>query len=70
MKIPTDKLFCLCNKYEWFMNCDYEHYDMLFDCSRRGVSLKSLATIISLCSSGWTERAVLKILKQEAALLK
>ena len=68
MKISTDKLFCLCNKYQWFMNGDCEQYDMLFDCNKRGASLKSLATIISLCSDGWTEQAILKILKQEADL--
>lgn len=68
MKISTDKLFCLCNKYKWFMNGDCEQYDMLFDLNDRGVSLETLATIIWICSSGWTEQSILKILKQEADL--
>ena len=68
MKISTDKLFCLCSKYKWFMNGDCEQYDMLFDRNEQGASLETLATIIWICSSGWTEQSILKILKQEADL--
>ena len=56
MKISTDKLFYLCNKYQWFTNGDCKQYDMLFD------------RIIWICSSDWIEQDILKILKQEADL--
>ena len=68
MKISTDKLFYLCNKYQWFTNGDCKQYDMLFDRNKQGASLETLATIICICSSDWIEQDILKILKQEADL--
>lgn len=69
MKISTDKLYSLCNKYQWFMNGDREPYELLSKRNKRGASLKSLASIIWICSSSkWTEQDILKILKQEADL--
>ena len=68
MKISTDKLFYLCNKYQWFTNGDCKQYDMLFDRNKQGASLETLATIIWICSSDPIEQDILKILKQEADL--
>lgn len=68
MKISTDKLFSLCNKYQWFTNGDCKQYDMLFDRNKQGASLETLATIIWICSSDWNEQDILKILKQEVDL--
>ncbi len=68
MKISNDKLYYLCNKYQWFTNGDCEQYQMFFDSNRQGASLETLATIIWICSSGWNEHDILKILQQERDL--
>ena len=68
MKISTDKLYSLCNKYQWFMNGNCKQYELFFDRNEQGASLETLATIIWICSSNWTEQDILKILKQEADL--
>lgn len=65
MKISTDKLYYLCNKYQWFTAGDKRQYDLLFECNRQGASLETLATIIWICSVGYDEQLILKILKQE-----
>lgn len=68
MKISTDKLYYLCNKYDWFTNGDCQQYDMLFKLNREGAPLEKLATIIWICSTDYSEKDILKILKQEADL--
>lgn len=68
MKISTDKLYCLCNKHQWFTNGDNKQYQMFFDCNKQGASLETLATIIWICSSGWNEKDILEILKKECDL--
>ncbi len=68
MKISTDKLFSLCNKYQWFTNGDCKQYDLLFKLNKDGAPLEKLATIIWICSSGWNEQDILIILKQECDL--
>lgn len=68
MKISNDKLYYLCNKYQWFTNGDCIQYRMLFDCNRQGASLETLATIIWICSSGWNEQDILEILQKERDL--
>ena len=68
MKISKEKLYYLCNKYQWFTNGDCKQYDMLFDSNKQGASLKKLATIIWFCSNVWNEQDILDILKQEADL--
>ena len=66
MKISTDKLYYLCNKYQWFTNADRFQYDLLFQECKNGASLERLATIIYVCSRGYSEQNILKILKKEA----
>lgn len=68
MKISTDKLYYLCNKYQWFTNGDCRQYDLLFKLNREGAPLEKLATIIWFCSFGYNEQDILKILQQEADL--
>lgn len=68
MKISNDKLYCLCNKQKWFTNGDWIQYRLLFDECKNGATLERLATIIYICSSGYTENDILKILQQEADL--
>lgn len=68
MKISNDKLYTLCNKHKWFTNGDNVQYRMFFDCNKQGASLETLATIIWICSTGWNEQDILKILKQECDL--
>ena len=68
MKISTDKLYYLCNKYQWFTNGDCKQYDLLFKLNKDGAPLEKLATIIWICSSGWNEQDILIILKQECDL--
>lgn len=68
MKISTDKLYQLCNKYQWFTSGDNRQYDLLFKLNKDGASLEKLATIIWICSTGYDEQHILEILKQEADL--
>lgn len=68
MKISNDKLYNLCNKYQWFTNGDCKQYQMFFDRNAQGASLETLATIIWICSTDWSEQDILEILKQEADL--
>lgn len=68
MKISNDKLYTLCNKYQWFTNGDCEQYQMFFERNKQGASLETLTTIIWICSSGWNEQDILKILQQECDL--
>ena len=68
MKLSTNRLYTLCNKYQWFTNGDNTQYEMLFDTNSAGASLETLATIIWICSTGWSERNILKILKEETDL--
>ena len=65
MKISTEKLYRLCNKYQWFTGGDCSQYEKLFDKNRQGASLETLATIIWLCSSSYEEKQILEILKKE-----
>ncbi len=58
----------LCNKYQWFTNGDCGQYRTFFDRNKQGASLETLATIIWICSSGWSEQDILKILQQECDL--
>lgn len=68
MKISNDKLYNLCNKYQWFTNGDNKQYQMFFDRNTQGASLETLATIIWICSTDWNEQDILEILQQEADL--
>ncbi len=65
MKISTDKLYYLCNKYQWFTSGDSKQYRKLFDRNRQGASLEMLATIIWICSEEYDEPTILNILKKE-----
>ena len=68
MKLSTDKLYYLCNKYQWFTNGDCKQYALFFERNKQDASLETLATIIWICSSDWSEQNILKILQQEADL--
>ena len=65
MKISIDKLYYLCNKYQWFTSGDNKQYKLLFDLNNQGASLDTLATIIWICSQGCDEQTILEILKKE-----
>ncbi|MDE6966665.1 MAG: hypothetical protein K2O94_06780 [Clostridiales bacterium] len=65
MKISNEKLYCLCNKYQWFTSGDDRQYELLFNLNKDGASLEKLATIIWICSVGYDERTILEILKKE-----
>ena len=65
MKISTETLYRLCNKYQWFTSGDCMQYEKLFEKARQGASLETLATIIWLCSVGYEEKDILKILEKE-----
>lgn len=65
MKISSNKLYHLCNKYQWFTGGDCIQYEKLFEKNRQGASLETLATIIWLCSSSYDEKQILEILKKE-----
>ena len=64
-RLSTDKLYYLCNKYQWFTNGDKLQYQKLFDRNRQGAPLETLATIIWLCSPEANENKILEILKLE-----
>ena len=66
MKISNDKLYNLCNKYQWFTNGDNKQYQMFFDRNAQGASLETLATIIWLCSTSYEEKQILEILEKES----
>ena len=68
MEISTDKLYYLCNKYQWFTNGDCRQYALLFKLNRDGAPLEKLATIIWFCYIGYDEQDILKILQQECDL--
>lgn len=68
MKISVEKLYSLCNKYQWYTNGDNFQYEMLFNECRNGASLERLATFIYVCSRGYSEQNILRILHQEADL--
>ena len=66
MKISIDKLYFLCNKYQWYTNGDRLQYDLMFQECKNGAPLERLATFIYVCSRGYSEQDILKILQQEA----
>ncbi len=66
MKISINKLYYLCNKYQWFTNGDNTQYELLFNECRNGATLERLATFIYICSHGYFEEDILAILQQEA----
>ena len=66
MKISIDKLYYLCNKYQWYTNGDRLQYDLMFQECKNGAPLERLATFIYVCSRGYSEQDILKILQQEA----
>lgn len=65
MKISSNKLYHLCNQYQWFTGGDCSQYEKLFEKNREGASLETLATIIWLCSSSYDEKQILEILEKE-----
>lgn len=68
MKISTDKLYRTCNKYQWFTSGSINQYEKLFERNKEGTSLQTLATIIWICSNGYSENEILQILQKECDL--
>ena len=65
MKISNERLYYLCNKYQWFTSGDNRQYKLLFERNAQGASLEVIATIIWICSQGYDEQTILAILKKE-----
>lgn len=63
--ISRNKLYILCNKYQWFTAGDIDQYNKLFQKCEAGASFEELALIIWLCSSNATEKEILHILQDE-----
>ena len=68
MKISNDKLYKLCNQYQWFTAGSIAQYSKLFKKNSDDAPLKELALIIWLCSNNMEESEILKILLQEQDL--
>lgn len=68
MQISNEKLYYLCNKYQWFTCGSIRQYDKLFEKNKDGASLETLATIIWLCSSNCSEQQILEILQKETEI--
>lgn len=66
MQLSTEKLYRLCNKYQWFTAGDVEQYSKLFIKNKEGATLEQLALIIWICSSNMSEQEILETLKTEA----
>lgn len=49
----------------WFTSGSKRQYDLLFELNKQGAELETLATIIWICSIGYDEQYILKILIQE-----
>ena len=49
MKISIDKLYYLCNKYQWYTNGDRLQYDLMFQECKNGASLERLALFVYVC---------------------
>ena len=64
-KISTDKLYYLCNKYQWYTSGDTFQYELLFNECKIGAPIERLATFIYVCSRGYSEKEILAILKKE-----
>ena len=65
MQFTTERLWRLCNKYQWFTAGDIKQYEKLFDKNKQGATLEELALIIWICSSNMTEQEILETLKKE-----
>ena len=65
MEISNEKLYYLCNKYQWFTSGSKRQYDLLFELNKHGAELETLAMIIWICSVGYDEQYILEILKKE-----
>ena len=45
MKISTETLYRLCNKYQWFTSGDCTQYEKMFERNKQGASLETLANV-------------------------
>ncbi len=64
-KISTEKLYSLCNRYQWFTSGSIKQYKKMFECAEQGASIEKIATIIWICSIDYEEQEILKILQKE-----
>lgn len=65
--LTRDRLFKLCNKYDWFCCGSVKQYDKLFEMLRDGATTHDLAVMIYICSdmTEWTIESIQKILDQK-----
>lgn len=64
-KISVEQLYYLCNKYQWYTSGDTFQYELLFNECKNGAPIERLATFIYVCSRGYSEKDILKILEKE-----
>lgn len=67
-RLSADKLYCLCNRHQWFTNGDPLQYRRLFERNKQGAPLETLAAIIRICSAETNEQKILEILRKECDL--
>ena len=64
--MTTEKLYNVCNRYQWFTCGSTKQYERLFELNKAGASLDKLATIIWICSDEmYSEEDILAALKYE-----
>ena len=68
VKYPTvDKVYALCNEYQWFTCGSNNQYDKLFVMIEEKAPIEEVATVIWLCSDDkWCRRDILAELKEAA----
>ena len=53
--LTIEKVYRVCNKYQWFTGGTNSQYDKLFERIENGASLKEIALMIWLCTPGVIE---------------
>lgn len=64
MVISNENLRQLCIKNNWFTCGTCEQYEKLFHANRLGMNFEGLATIIWVCSEGWTRKSIIEELEK------
>ena len=63
--MAVDKLYQLCNRYQWFTHGTNYQYEKMFSMTRGDFSLKDIAVAIWICSEGYKFENIYEILKKE-----
>lgn len=61
----VQKVYSLCNRYQWFTHGTNTQYERMFDMVREKRKTKDIALVIFICSEGYTEKQIYDILKSE-----